>query len=316
MILAVLGLDGRSLASHIAMLVADAIGATSPAPVTLVRAIDRSDTNPAATDRIVGAVRIVEVPTQRETWSIDIDRQIAKWFATGARLVLDLPGGMLGDAALARRPDTLRVAPIATTGGGIDLLRRAARLEAPTQDGRRPVRPPIAIACGWQARDTVAGSDLARRLAPAMLAACTVPTLPNAVWERIADGAPGHGASAIGANLLRHLLHAFDGTEADAPDGGDTVAARLWRLAADMDNYAAGIVPTEADLAACPKLDGWREVYVPEPALVGRAIGHPRLRAGRLALTSGVVHTDRRTYARTMSTLYRLGEPAGDRRVG
>lgn len=88
------------------------------------------------------------------------------------------------------------------------------------------------------------------------------------------------------------------------------IARRIHSLSDHLRRLESGAGPTADELAAAPILTDWRLGQRQEPALVGFAIGHPRL-GNRPVLTSPLYLLDRdRGYARTLSRLYRLGEPA------
>lgn len=297
MILAFFGLDGRSLSSHLALLAACA---GSPPFATVLRGVAEDDPNPAVLESIGGLVPIVEFALRRPTASFEIDRRLMEAVGRGGRLVLDLPGWALADPALASRGDVLRVAPIGPTGAGLSAVAKAARDAGSSGGASRAVRAPVAVTCGWSASDPM----------PAMgFPAFKLPPLPRSAFEAVAGGRPGAAAAAIGERLVAHMRAAFDGLapEDEAIDGH---AERLWRLASDLDRYASGHPPTPEELAECPVLEDWRPIHVGERALAGRAFGHPRISDGRVTLTSTLIRTDGRTFARTMTRLYRLGSPA------
>lgn len=87
-----------------------------------------------------------------------------------------------------------------------------------------------------------------------------------------------------------------------------------WEAAlAALDQLTAGAMPDRHELAAAPRLDGWRRTLVPaiEPALVGRVADHPRLRGPRQVVTSRLLAIDADGgWARTLSRYYRLGRPS------
>ncbi|RXH16923.1 hypothetical protein [Bradyrhizobium guangzhouense] len=83
----------------------------------------------------------------------------------------------------------------------------------------------------------------------------------------------------------------------------------------EMTSYLRGEQPIAERLAASPRLEGWavkigrgRSEY--EMALLGRVTGHPRTPDGSHVATTPVIWLDRkRRWARTLNTLYALGEP-------
>jgi len=86
-------------------------------------------------------------------------------------------------------------------------------------------------------------------------------------------------------------------------------ARRLERLARDMRVIAAGLAPTEEDLASAPIVDGWRFGIRVMTSLEGTSIGHPRVPDGPLYTTEAWVIDPARRWARTLSRYYVLGAP-------
>ena len=86
-----------------------------------------------------------------------------------------------------------------------------------------------------------------------------------------------------------------------------------WEAAlAALDQLTAGAAPDRHELAAAPRLDGWRRTLVPavEPALCGHVADHPHLRGRRRVVTSRLLAIDVDAgWARTLSRFYRLGRP-------
>lgn len=84
-----------------------------------------------------------------------------------------------------------------------------------------------------------------------------------------------------------------------------------------LSRYLRGQWPTEAEIAAAPRLENWRTIVVRsvvtngyEILLAGNCIGHPNLGDDQIS-TSPIVWLDReRRLAHTMSRLYSLGDPA------
>lgn len=80
-------------------------------------------------------------------------------------------------------------------------------------------------------------------------------------------------------------------------------------LSADLLALQQGRFPTLDQLADAPVITEWALGYRPEPALVGRVSGHPRVADGP-AVTSGLYYLDPDLgFARTLSRYYILGEP-------
>ncbi|HWV21799.1 MAG TPA: DUF6634 family protein [Devosia sp.] len=74
-----------------------------------------------------------------------------------------------------------------------------------------------------------------------------------------------------------------------------------------------GELPTEADLAAAPHLDGWaiEEITPGLSRLIGVVSGHPKIADGWCTTSVLLVLDRHRKFARTASRLYRLGKPLG-----
>lgn len=78
-----------------------------------------------------------------------------------------------------------------------------------------------------------------------------------------------------------------------------------------------GELPTNADLAAAPLLEGWalEEVAPGLFRLVGVVTGHPLLADGWCSTSVLLFIAADRTWARTVSRLYRLGMPLAGEQV-
>lgn len=86
----------------------------------------------------------------------------------------------------------------------------------------------------------------------------------------------------------------------------------------DIESYLRGEQPPAERLAAGPRLEGWALKIGRGPggedemALLGRVSGHPRMPDGTEATTTPVIWFDHKhRWARTLNTLYALGEPEG-----
>ncbi|MGY0571912.1 DUF6634 family protein [Bradyrhizobium sp. RDM12] len=86
----------------------------------------------------------------------------------------------------------------------------------------------------------------------------------------------------------------------------------------EMASYLRGEQPPAEQLAAGPRLEGWALKIGRGPggeyemALMGRVTGHPRMSDGSQATTTTLIWLDRKHgWARTLNTLYALGEPEG-----
>lgn len=83
-------------------------------------------------------------------------------------------------------------------------------------------------------------------------------------------------------------------------------AARLERLAADLNRLANDAAPSDAELLSAPVLNEWRFHSIRIAGLTGLSAGHPRLPDGPI-FTTEVWAIDRTAgWARTLSRWYRL----------
>ncbi|KQT58123.1 MULTISPECIES: hypothetical protein [unclassified Aureimonas] len=85
----------------------------------------------------------------------------------------------------------------------------------------------------------------------------------------------------------------------------------LKRLVADVEALVDGRHPSQFALSAAPVLERWTLASRSSPCLAGQFLGHPKIRSGRPGFTSDLwIHAPSHGYARTLSRLYRLGDPA------
>lgn len=84
---------------------------------------------------------------------------------------------------------------------------------------------------------------------------------------------------------------------------------RLRRLADDLEGIVAGTAPSTADLAHAPVLDRYRITVRQDPCLAGIGGGHPTLASGPIVTSALYAISLRRSWVRTYSRFYRLGEP-------
>ena len=90
--------------------------------------------------------------------------------------------------------------------------------------------------------------------------------------------------------------------------------ARLEQLVVDLKHIAAGHVPDPRNISMAPIIDKWAVAARPVPSLIGIVSGHPCIKDRRVSMTAPVVLlSPEMGWARTMSNLYRLGFPVGDR---
>lgn len=307
--IAFFGVDGRSLASHLAILLArssrdegiDLIRVTRPGEAILPRGV-----------RIDEPARVVELQLPAAATSVPLDEALSRTLAAGRMAVLDLPAESLADPALSARQDVERIVPV--VGSRLD-LRAVAAAFGPHSDG---VRPAWLLAAGGRGGNGHrAGLDEAiRRERPSVtpgklrLLSLPLPRFTSAELDGIVEGHVGDRAGRF-ADALRTRLGDAEREPADDRSGpGDMrgTAERLRDLADQLDAFEEGIEPNEAELASAPLLEDWRPASRTTVALSGCVSGHPSRPTGAIK-TSELFATDGLTFARTFSRLYRLGRP-------
>lgn len=312
MVIAFFGVDGRSFASHLAILFARTSRSGS---VDLIRVTRPGEANLPRDARIDEPARVVELELPPEAASVPLDRALSETLAAGRTAVLDLPGASLSDLALCARRDVERVVPVA--GSRLD-LRAVASAFGPHAGG---VRPAWILAQGGRAgnghrvgidaairRERPSIASLGLRLLPLPLPRFTMGEL-----DAIVEGEVGERAAGF-ADALRERLDAHSGAGREVRDGVPAIedrrgtTERLRDLADQLDAFEDGIEPNEAELAAAPLLEDWRPTSRATVALSGRVSGHPSKPSGAIE-TSELFATDGATFARTFSRLYRLGRP-------
>lgn len=84
---------------------------------------------------------------------------------------------------------------------------------------------------------------------------------------------------------------------------------KLKSLAADLELISSGEGPSPNDLIESPILVDWELIELPVTAIAGYAIGHPKLGSGHVTTTQIFAIAHDRTWVRTLSRYYRLGQP-------
>lgn len=310
--IAFFGVDGRSLASHLAILLArssrdegiDLIRVTRPGEAILPRDV-----------RIDEPARVVELQLPAAATSVPLDEALSGTLAAGRKAVLDLPAESLSDPALSARRDVERIVPVA--GSRLD-LRAVAAAFGPHSEG---VRPAWLLAAGGRGGNghRIGLDEAIRRERPSVppgkvhLLSLPLPRFTSAELDGIVEGDVGDRAERF-ADALRTRLGGPGDDERGPADGrprpGDlrSTAGRLRDLADQLDAFEEGGEPNEAELAAAPLLEDWRPTSRTTVALSGRVSGHPSRPTGAIK-TSELFATDGMTFARTFSRLYRLGRP-------
>ena len=83
---------------------------------------------------------------------------------------------------------------------------------------------------------------------------------------------------------------------------------KLASLVADLELISSGEGPSSDELVEAPMLVDWEQIELPVIALAGYAIGHPKLGSGHITTTQIFAIAPDRTWVRTLSRYYRLGQ--------
>lgn len=333
--------DGRVATAHTSLLLAYGLALTGR-PTTLIRAVRESDGLARFRTGLPRALEIVEHRVEvPELAGLGIDAHLSAALRAGQRVVLDMPLAALSDPGLRERITlpVLLVGPSALDERLAAHALSAARSHTsrlPDRDGA--IAPLWLLGCGRSGVNAAAKFETAMRGAseaeglahPVRILPLTVPGIGRSEADALARGRPG-------ASLLRRAILNLAALEIAAADpfapaidrdalerattgrpGAVTVDDRPLqeRLRDLADALAAlegsGNVPAPEELAEAPVLDDF--AFVPDPrARIMRGIvrGHPNCPDPRLVTTSQVYATDGRTWARTLSRLYRLRQAEG-----
>jgi hypothetical protein len=322
MIIALFGADGRAIGTHAALVLAR-VAADAGTPVTLLRVTDGLESRLLRVVSLPDVLRIFEV-SRDEASSTGVLAGATADRAAAGLTVLDLPPDWLPACPfeLGRCPRVVAVGPSALECDiALSLLR-----------GGTGATVPWLLACG----EAEAGAfETAWREAVAARPGADAPEvriLPMGLPHRREDlGSPSRGWRPD-ARSVRGALQVLDAVAPGAVKarrrprdllasllpgrgrgGGRGTQDRLRDLADALDAASEGGYPSAEDLAGAPVLEDWDFGLRPVEALVGRVAHHPDFPAGRHIRTSEVYASDRRTWARTYSRLYRLGRPSGPR---
>ncbi|NBJ09422.1 hypothetical protein [Microvirga arsenatis] len=352
MIPAFVAVDGRSVSTHAALLAACGLGIAANRPVTLVRITGAAEAALPSPETMPDAVRVVEHPLAAAGHRPAVDRAIAAAEGDGRAVVLDMPLAELTDWAGPARARVLPVVPVGPAPLDEHLVASAlhdlAAGMGPREPGSRQgmdggpqaARPvPWLLGCGrsgggpalagftetMQALLTADAGPVPARVLP-----LTLPLLSRGEAASLLAGQPrpwllrsgvlltaalravaaAPSAPDIDPAAFAEILGAGDPTRITADERDEP--ERLRDLADALQAIRDGNPPTPEELATAPVLDDWVRTTRPVRILEGRSYGHPSIPSGRLVRTSEVYATDGRTYARTLSRLYRLGTPAQD----
>lgn len=321
MIIALFGGDGRAVGTGAAILIARA-AASAGTTTTLLRVVAAHESRLARPDSVPDRLRVVELCSDDPSFAMDLREEMGT--VSGRRLVvLDLP-----PAWVAASPVELGNCP-RIVAVGPSVLECAIAVSA--LRGNSDIPGLWLLACGAPSirafhrtvreAATAAGlDDNVVRVVPHGLPASRQDEAAVAAGARLAPLARGAALRALGAILPGAvempgypgdvLAPVLAGTgEADRRNPQE----RLRDLADALDAAEDGGYPSFEELASAPLLEDWEFGMRPVAALVGRVTHHPDFPTSRRVCTSEVYVSDRRTWARTYSRLYRLGRPAGTR---
>ncbi|MFC5393504.1 hypothetical protein [Bosea vestrisii] len=323
MIPILLSCDGRLLASHAAIVLASAVAASGP--TTLIRVVERNEPLLPDPSTDVESVRIIEIRGEGLGIAAHLDEALTAARREGRRAVLDLPASFLADASLLGRPDAVPVVPVGASGREISVARQVLSSSAKPSALQARSTPLARLLPLGRVEAAAATEDNDRSAFPLLGASLPRPRARDidlvATWKPL----PGliRAGEAVLAEMGAAITSAPPAAGSTFPDAaGPGLAETLRGLADALDEHAEGVFPHPDELESAPLLDDWCASVRASPAMVGRVSGHPILPPGRRALTSEVFLTDGRSYARTLSRLYRLGRPkrldgtATDRSVG
>ncbi|MCJ2054096.1 hypothetical protein [Methylobacterium sp. J-070] len=251
-------------------------------------------------------------------------------------LVLDLPGLALGYPSLRERVDA-PVMPVGATPLHEYLAAVAIATASPAAHDGPAMGVPWLLGCGRSggvsaadafARAMRRHADLAPRPERVRTLPMTVPALSRGEAERILEGDRTARSLTISLALLAVLrvagalgsaatvdLAAYakalgeDAERATAPDTREA-GERLLDLADALNGIQDRVSPTLEDLEAAPRLERWSVATRQVRVLTGEVYGHPNFANGRRISTSDLYATDGKTWARSLSRWFALGEPA------
>jgi hypothetical protein len=349
MLYAFYGLDGRSAATHAALVAAYALVAAAR-PATMLRIAGPTHGLARIPETMPEALRIVE----RSAAGVDaagasfIEDFIAEAGAENRDVVIDLPLSWLAERKIRDKADLAIV-----TVGPSSLDERLAAsaigrfLQAPADDAMPgdnvaggqspgPSAPLWLLGCGRSG----GGPEAARferamgpLLGPGTLdrevrfLPVTLPVPTRSEAGAVAEGSPLAPTLRQGILLLAAVEAAADDPFVPNLDreafaralglGSPTlVTADERRLSERLRDLADGLEalerggPAPEELAQAPLMEAWSFRAGRTHVITGVSFGHPTIPSGRRTLTSDVFATDGRTWARTLSRLYRLGTPA------
>lgn len=332
MLLTFHGLDGRSAATQAALTAAFAL-ALSGRPTTLLRVATATQGLTRIQGTMPEGVTLVERTTNGDELSADdLDDALADGEGAAGDIVLDLPLDRVRDEIVT----TLADLSILVVGPSRFDERLAASALGRLPPGD-PARPIWLLGCGRSG-----GEPDARRFERSMRSLLgrepdptsprcsflpvTLPAPSRSEADALADGCPQPTTLRQGILLLAAAEVAASNPHAAELDHDAFVEAlgfgertlvsadqrrlseRLRDLADDLETLEEE-GPRPEDLVDAPMMQAWSFRTGRTRVIAGHVVGHPTIPSGRAALTSDVFATDGKTYARTLSRMYRLGTP-------
>jgi hypothetical protein len=327
------GLDGRAAATHAALSTGFALS-ISGRPAIVLRIAGPNDGVARLARTMPEGLSFVERTVSGGTLSLhDLDEMLGEVDPQACDVVLDLPLDLVVHPGLSALADLsiLVVGP-----GALDERLAASAL------GRLPAesvgQPLWLLGCGRSG-----GGPAAGRFERSMrsLLGCeggnpsprhsflpvTLPAPTRSEADALADGCPQPRTVRQGLLLLAAVEVAASNPNAADLDQDAFVEAlglgertlvsadqrrlseRLRDLADDLERLEDGD-PTPEELDEAPSMRGWTFQAGRTRVIAGYVFDHPTIPSGRAALTSDVYATDGKTWARTLSRLYRLQTPA------
>lgn len=342
MISAFLGVSGRTVAAHAALLLANAHARVDGA-VSLVRVIAPGDATLSPSFAGVDGILLVErEASTRDKVVTIVTEEVEAARQAGRSVVLDLPSTCHADPRIRERVAVMVMAvgqaPLDEQGA----LALVAADAVPSRGRAKPREPGLGAAPCWFLGCSRSGGGPAavaferamtedrdtRDAARPRILPVTLPTLSRGEAAGLIDGGLNARMLAAGVILLAvlRIIEADPGIERvetaaiDAALGEDGPASllpddrvpgdRLRDLADELQAIGDGLKPTPDDLLDAPILEDWRPETRTVRVLAGRVHGHPNFPAGRPIVTSDLYASDGKSWARSLSRWYRLGVPA------
>lgn len=327
------GVDGRAAATHAALTTGFAL-AISGRPAIVLRIAGPNDGVARLPRTMPEGLTFVERTASAHGFSADdLGDMLGDGDPQACDVVLDLPLHLVNDSDLSALADLsiLVVGP-----GALEERLAASAIDRLNYEGLR--QPFWLLGCGRSG-----GGPDAKRFERSMrsLLGCkahdpsvrcsflpvTLAAPSRSEADALADGCPQPKTVRQGVLLLAAVEVAASNPHAARLDQDAFVEAlglgertlvsadqrrlseRLRDLADDLETLEEG-GPSPEDLDDAPVMRGWSFQVGRTRVIAGHVVDHPTIPSGRAALTSDVYATDGRTWARTLSRLYKLDSPA------